>query len=264
MDEILKTAESTAKKIFECTYAGDYEEWFSYLCDDSVFECSGIPTLIGGDSIRAYFSDKKKEITPIIAFESHSVYFENGAQVYGTVTVQSEDNPLYASTRFLLSFKSAEGKLKLILQHMFYDYNALPENKYGKAIAPDVNAVDFVRNLLFKSRFERLPIESGTQILYINPSTVIAVDSDRSKTCLTCIDKTIQCNYSITKMREILPEYFYPMRRGNLINLLYLVKINHYEAELISDIKIPIPERGYARVKADLARIMPILDKYKE
>ena len=58
------------------------------------------------------------------------------------------------------------------------------------------------------------------------------------------------------KLKERLPEVFYPLRRGYLVNTLYIVALRRFEAELISGISIPIPALTYTQVKRDLQELI--------
>ena len=51
-------------------------------------------------------------------------------------------------------------------------------------------------------------------------------------------------------------EVFYPLRRGYLVNTLYIVALRRFEAELISGISIPIPALTYTQVKRDLQELI--------
>lgn len=82
------------------------------------------------------------------------------------------------------------------------------------------------------------------------------VQSQRRKTEFVCIDRIISCNSPIGEIAKELPELFYPLRRGYLVNTLFIVAIRRFEAELISGICIPIPALNYQQVKQDLQSII--------
>lgn len=62
----------------------------------------------------------------------------------------------------------------------------------------------------------------------------------------------ISCNSPIGELAGELPEAFYPLHRGYLVNTLYIVAIRRFEAELISGISILILALAYTQVKQDL------------
>ena len=47
--------------------------------------------------------------------------------------------------------------------------------------------------------------------LYVQPASILYVQSQRNKTELVCFDKIITCNIPIHKLLEVLPEEFYPL-----------------------------------------------------
>ena len=51
----LEEVAALTKELFHAHYAGDLEQWFSYLCPDSVYLGTGEPLLFGGDAIREHF-----------------------------------------------------------------------------------------------------------------------------------------------------------------------------------------------------------------
>ena len=63
----------------------------------------------------------------------------------------------------------------------------------------------------------------------------------------------MSCNYIYRELKEKLPGVFYPLRRGYLVNTLYIVALRRFEAELIS---IPIPAMTYTQVKRDLQELI--------
>ncbi|CBL41782.1 LytTr DNA-binding domain [butyrate-producing bacterium SS3/4] len=76
------------------------------------------------------------------------------------------------------------------------------------------------------------------------------------RTELVCVDRVVSCNYIYRELKERLPEVFYPLRRGYLVNTLYIVALRRFEAELISGISIPIPALTYTQVKRDLQELI--------
>ena len=117
--------------------------------------------------------------------------------------------------------------------------------------------MQFVRNLLLKQPpRKRIPIQSGKQTIYVNPYTILYVQSQRKNTEIVCIDRVISCNSPIGKLAKELPQEFYPLHRGYLVNTLYIVAIRRFEAELLSGLSLPIPALTYTQVKRDLQEMM--------
>ncbi len=155
---------------------------------------------------------------------------------------------------FTIGYRVISGEIKMIHQHNSYEYIQLGESETLKM---DINTTHFVRNLLLgQPSVHRIPIRSGTQTLYINPSTILYVQSQRRRTEIVCIDRAISCNSSISELAAILPEEFYPLHRSYLVNTKYIVGIRRFEAELLSGICIPIPALTYQKAKQDLKEMV--------
>ena len=121
----------------------------------------------------------------------------------------------------------------------------------------DMNTTRFVRNLLLEQPAgRRIAFPSGNQTVYVNPYTILYAKSRDKRTELVCVDRVVSCNYIYRELKERLPEVFYPLRRGYLVNTLYIVALRRFEAELISGISIPIPALTYTQVKRDLQELI--------
>ena len=156
--------------------------------------------------------------------------------------------------RFTISYRIISGELKMVHQHNSYEYMQPSESRI---LNLDMNTMQFVRSLLLdRPSGRRIPIRSGTQTIFVNPNTVLYVQSQRRKTEFVCIDRVITCNSSIGEIGKELPDLFYPLRRGYLVNTLFIVAIRRFEVELISGICIPIPALTYQQAKQDLQDII--------
>ena len=251
----LEEIAALTKELFHAHYAGDLERWFSYLCPDSIYLGTGEPLLFGGDAIREHFKGFIGKAVNVIQEEYFPVSLgDNAAQVCGQIIVESLEGSYRVINHFTIGYRIIAGEIKMIHQHNSYEYMQPQESKVLKL---DVNTTHFVRSLLLeRPSGRRLPIRSGTQTIFVNPNTVLYVQSQRRKTEFVCIDRVISCNSSIGEIAKELPELFYPLRRGYLVNTLFIVAIRRFEAELISGICIPIPALNYQQVKQDLQSII--------
>lgn len=179
---------------------------------------------------------------------------DEAAQVCGQIIVKSKKNPFCVINHFTLGYRIIQEELKLVHQHVSYEYM---QNETSNALKLNADAIQFVRSLLLEQPSgRRIPIRSGYQTIYVNPYTILYVQSRRKRTDLVCIDRIISCNTAIGKLAEELPNVFYPLHRGYLVNTLYIVSIRRFEAELISKITLPIPARSYMQVKQELTDII--------
>ena len=251
----LEEIAALTKELFHAHYAGDLDQWFSYLCPDSVYLGTGEPLLFGGDAIREHFKGFTGKAVNIIQEEYFPVSLgDSAAQVCGQIVVESLEGTYRVVNHFTISYRIIGKELKMVHQHNSYEYLQARESR---VLPLDVNTRQFVRSLLLdRPSGRRIPIRSGTQTIFVNPNTVLYVQSQRRKTEFVCIDRVISCNSSIGEIAKELPELFYPLHRGYLVNTLFIVAIRRFEAELISGICIPIPALTYQQVKQDLQGII--------
>lgn len=111
----------------------------------------------------------------------------------------------------------------------------------------------FVRSLILKQHSgKRIAVRSGNQTIFVDPYTVLYVQSQNKRTELVCADQVISCNSSLSDLARELPDIFYPLHRGYYVNTLYITAIRRFEAELISGAVLPIPALNYTKIRDDL------------
>lgn len=250
----LEEVTALTKELFHAHYAGELEKWFSYLCTDSIYLGTGEPMLFGGDAIREHFKGFEGKPVDIVQEEYYPVALgDQAVQVCGEIIVQNQKGLFRVVNHFTIGWRIMGGELKMVHQHNSYEYMQHGEQDINHTMKWDINTTQFVRNLLLESPpKKRMAIRSGRQTLYINPYMVLYAQSQQRRTELVCVDKVISCNSTIGELEKELPEVFYPLHRGYLVNTLYIVAIRRFEAELISGISIPIPALTYTAVKRDL------------
>ena len=254
----LEEITALTKELFHAHYAGDLERWFDYLCPDSIYLGTGEPMLFGGSAIREHFKGFEGEAADVVSEEYYPVPLgETAAQVCGRIAVRSRQNQLGAVNYFTIGWRLIGGELKLVHQHNSYEYTQPDIEGERGILKMDMNTTRFVRNLLLEQPAgRRIAFPSGNQTVYVNPYTILYAKSRDKRTELVCVDRVVSCNYIYRELKERLPEVFSPLRRGYLVNTLYIVALRRFEAELISGISIPIPALTYTQVKRDLQELI--------
>lgn len=245
-------------KIYHDYYDGNPDAWFSYLADNSVYIDNGNQFFIGGQAIKDHFKSYTGRKEEVINDEYYSLVLnDNSIVVYGQITIKNKDNAFCAVTRFTCIYKmSKSNRIELIHQQNSFEFIQSIDFMTKSPIKADINTFDFVRSLLVSVPFgDRLPFHCAGQILFLNYNSILYIESRGRNTELFCVDRTISCIDSITALSKILPNTFYQLRRGCLVNLHYITAVRHSEVELISDIKISVPVRNYPQVKQDLKEI---------
>lgn len=243
------------KELFHAHYAGKPEIWFSYLTSDSIFLGTGIPILIGKNSIENYFKGLFEKYTNVIQEDYFpTLLSEQTVQVCGQIILHGSKGASKIINHFTVIYRLISNEIKILHIHNSYEYMLPKENKL---LTMDGNTMQLVRSLLFEHPpGQRMAIRSGTQTAFVDLHTVLYVQSLGRKTEFVCIDGIISCNSSIGKIAKELPQIFYPLHRGYLVNTLYITAIRRFEAVLISGITLPIPALTYQQAKRDLSEII--------
>ena len=145
---------------------------------------------------------------------------------------------------------------------MSYDYvsDELAHTQFEETTS---SSTDLITSLLVRQTFSikepvtPVYVKVGSQTYYIPPVSIIYLQSNRHKTVLYCVDKVLECSMLITNIFPMLPNNFCFVRRGCIVNAMYVTSIRRCEVELIFKIRIQIPVPSYITVKEELnARIM--------
>lgn len=125
--------------------------------------------------------------------------------------------------------------------------------------SPQLKAAAFLvaHNLsVVDSDAQRIPVHSDSQMLYIDPRTLMYAESRNHRTEVVTINKAFSCNITLGELTSLLPDYCCRVHRGYLINAHYIAAIRRSEVELASGVVIPIPTPKYAATKAHLTAII--------
>lgn len=251
----LEEIASLTKNLFHAHYAGNPEQWFSYLCSDSIYLGTGEPMLFGDNAIQKHFKGFEDKAVNIVEEEYFPVLLgPQAAQVYGQIIVENQKNLFRVMNRFTITYRLVGSEIKMIHQHNSYEYM---QHDGNDTLNLDAKTMQFVRNLLLdRPARTRLALHSGTQTIFVDPDTILYVLGQRKHTDLVCVDRVIACNSSMGEMAKIFPDYFYQLHRSYLVNTRYITAIRRFEAELISGIRVPIPAATYQQAKRDLQNII--------
>lgn len=115
----------------------------------------------------------------------------------------------------------------------------------------------YIRELLLGKELKAsIPIQVGTQNYYINPVTIIYVQSNDHRTKIYCVDNVIDASMSFSELSSVLSDSFCKVRRGCMVNPIFITAIRRSEVELVFNTVIPIPLPNYPSVKKELEQKM--------
>lgn len=238
------------RELFHQQYRGNPEAWFAYLCPESVYLGTGEPLLFGGEAIREHFAGFTGKPGVVIQEEYFPISLgPEAVLVSGHIVVKSPGGERAVVTRFTSGYRLVGGEIKLVHQHNSYEY--LHQEAPLRA---DAATLGYIRDLLMEYPAERrVPVRTGGQTLLLDPRIILYVQSQRKHTEVVCLDRVISCASPIGELAGLLPECFYPIHRGYLVNTKYIVALRRFEAELVTGACLPIPAASYTRVRKELA-----------
>lgn len=214
--------------------------------------------MFGGNAIRKHFKGFSGKQADIVQEEYYPISLSSqAANVVGQIAIKSLDDKFRVTTSFTIGYRIIREELKMVHQHNSYEFIQHSESKNNHTVVLDFKTIQFVKNLLLEiPSVSRIPIKSGMQTIFVNPNSILYIQSQRKKTDVVCLDRVISCNSTIGELKETMPDFFYPLHRCYLVNTLYIVAVRRFEAELISGITIPIPAVTYTQAKQDLQEMI--------
>lgn len=249
-------------RIMHNLYRSNLEEWFDALRKDSIWVGSGEPFLYGAESIKAYFKNYHMPSDVKIVNETYTpiVLGNTSYIVSGLLSIGREDGTITASTIITVVYRYIGDKPTIAYHHMSYDYtdhfsNEIKNNLNLNTPQQPMNASTrlFIKQMIMNTgNVTHIPIKVGKQINYVDPRTIIYLNSHGHKTTLYCIDKVIDCSMNIYEFEPLLDNTFYPLRRGCIINTKYITALRRSEVELVYKTIIQIPVPSYTKVKKEL------------
>lgn len=232
---------------------GDFSAWFSLLHTNSVWICQGEPVLIGGEKIKDFISNYPASAVLEVINEtlSTTALGKDNYIVTGNVLIGTDKYSPVATILVTFVFRYISNEPKLMYQHLSYDY-------VTKELTANSESTDLLTRLLIRQAFsmnEAVPpvaVKSGQQTYYIPSASIIYLQSNRHKTIIYCVDKELECSMLLPDIMPMLPDNFYFVRRGCVINTMYVTSIRRCEVELIFGTTIQIPVPSYTKVKKDI------------
>lgn len=253
----LNRALTAVQESFHDYFNGNNDTWFSYLCKESTCISTGEPALFGGDAIASHFNSYSRATMNILHEEYYPACLSSDIYiVFGKFSVCTSNNKYRLVVDFTVTLRVNDEETSFLHQHNSYGYFQMKPQSEEAPIS-DLLATNYVRNLLLEYPFvNRVPIRSANQTIIVNPYTIMYVESMGKKTNVVCLDRIINSCNTMSELKELLPDTFYMIHRSYYVNTRYITSIQRFEVSLLSGRTLPIPEKEYTRVKADLVKMM--------
>lgn len=248
------------REMFHAYYSGNMEPWFSRLCKQSVWIGHSEPALFGDVAIRERFRKMEGHVLNVLKEEIFQVQIkDNTALVCGRYVTGEPDGSFESQVYFTMCYWMAGEELKLMHQHMSHDFIKI-EGKNTEVVSVDDATMQFIKKLLLdrqdRQEVKKIALPSGRQCMFVDIDSIIYIQSQGRNTEVYCVDRTITCNTSIGELSEQLPDKFYMVHRGYIVNTIYVNSIKRYELGLFFGITIPIPAQKYMQVKEEIKHQM--------
>lgn len=236
------TLVSFAQSFLEQYFSGNSGSWTNFLHQDCVWMDSTAQTLIGADNIRQYFSKKNTTAHMLQCSLSPLKLDAFNTLVFGKILIQAEEKKPPVNASVTLVCRDVNGFPKIAYHHLSPDHAC-------QISIPDGN----VCTSAFKaSANSPIPLKCGRQLLYVAPDNIIYIQSREHRTCVHCLDKVFDCSMPITEIAKTLPDNFYMVRRGCMINTSCVTALKRCGVTLSNGTVIRIPAANYTRVKEEL------------
>lgn len=269
----IKELENLTLTLYQNYCHGNPSPWFDILYKDCVWVGSGEPTLIGADKIIEYFSNYPITTRAEIINASYNTMKLNNTTyiVTGNVLVGVDAATPTATVIMTLAYRYIGDSPKLTYQHMSYDFINTDLSNICSTSTPISSMQDSMRNtsftdlatrllirqtLLTKEHIPPISVKVGQQIYYVSPASIIYLQSNGHKTSMYCIDKVLECSMLITDIEPLLPRRFYFIRRGCIINTMYVTAIRRCEVELVFGITIQVPAATFTTAKKEINELI--------
>lgn len=258
----IKEVEQITQKIYNDFCHRELETWFDVLHKDCVWVGSGEPTLVGAEKIKDYFSNYPINTKSEVISETYSTVQLNSTSyiVTGNVLVGVDISKPTATVLMTMVYRYIHNTPKLTYQHMSYDFvNAdISENltKTNKSNTDLATRLLIRQTLLTKEHIPPIRLKVGQQIYYVSPASIIYLQSNRHKTSVYCIDKVLECSMLITDIEPLLPDNFYFLRRGCIVNTMYITAVRRCEIELVFGTTIQVPAANFTTAKKEINDII--------
>lgn len=258
----IQEVEKITREIYHNYCHGNTQPWFDVLYKDCVWVGSGEPVLIGAEKIKDYFSKCYINTNAEIINDSYSTLQINNSTyiVTGNVLVGSDFTTPSATVIMTLVYRYVNNTPRLTYQHMSYDF--IQPDIYSELSKTHSSKTDLATRLLIRQTLltkEHTPpinVKVGQQTYYVSPASIIYLQSNGHKTIMHCIDKVLECSMLITEIAPLLPERFYFIRRGCIVNTMYITSIRRCEVELIFGTTIQVPAASFTKAKKEINELI--------
>lgn len=244
------------KQIMKEHYKRNFEFVLSYMADDLVWIGPLDHQLTRGkEAFRRLLSPEQD--TPIIVSDDQyfTVYSDKtSCTVVGTLTATTSPKSellLMVRQRYTFQWVWQGDGPKVIHIH-----GSNPWEHCGKdEVFPyrlGKEAYDYIQQLhsVEHKTLNLKTIESKT--VFITDDKIIYIEAENNHSVIHHLDGVVTVTTKISDMEAMLSKQFYRPHRCFLINIHYVISITRFEITMCDNIRIPVPEKKYLKVKQEI------------
>lgn len=240
--------------------------FFSALDADIMWIGPGNLFVFGDEAVKNHF--RGGFIMPRIELEDAEFYSlqagKDACIVVGRFTAHSgedEKRIAAANQRVTIHYKQT-GKNKTVKAthiHVSNEWNELVDDEVFP-VKVSMQTYGYVQKLLakggVKKHHRKIELRNDAVLQYIDPDMVVYAEALGKHTVIHFMDKVITIKRIIGDVAPLFPESFYRPHRGYLINCEFVAFVERYRITMVTGMAIPIPEKRYSQVRADIAAVM--------
>lgn len=262
MENVAEYAEYMLREYYHL----NIEPFLTALDTDVMWIGPGNLFVFGKAAVKSYF--KSGFIMPRIEMEDVEFYSlqsgEDNCIVVGRFscyTHQDADKVVAANQRVTLHFRRF-GKNKLVKithMHVSNEWNELVDDEVFP-VKVSVQTYRYVQKLVaeskLKKRHKKIELRNDTNLQYIDPDMVVYAEAMGKHTVVHFVDKSVTVKRIIGELAALFPESFCRAHRGYLVNCEFISTVKRYSITMVTGMIIPIPEKRYSKVRAEISAIM--------
>lgn len=242
-------------------FKSDLSMLYKLLADHCVLISTETDLLIGKSDIMSHFNAKvaENELIRIVRDRYYSMQLQsNTYNIYATLEVIFLTKNMHRVYELSATYTVDHNNVEIVSIH--YSLKDAHSNMYLKTPeARDETMLHLYRSILQDhNSVTRLAIPTLSNTSYIDPYSIIYIQSFERNCELILFDRVICCTLTLSQIKEILPDYFYSIHRSYIINTHYVLSVQRYAATMIFGKEIPIPQKTYNQAVKDLEKIMHV------
>lgn len=112
---------------------------------------------------------------------------------------------------------------------------------------------EYMEKMCRQKQRKRSFLDTAQNEIFLDENQIIYVEARKKNCIIYYTEGTFEVCMGISFMqKQLTPSQFYRIHRGFLVNIHYIVSVQRYELMLCGQIRIPIPEKRYRKIKEEI------------